>query len=81
MKAGRWITMRIRKANPEIKSIQLAKFFNSPKEDFAKRITPKITRSAGGNAPPTPNIKINPAITSIPPSSLINIIFKLIPLF
>jgi hypothetical protein len=65
------------KTIPVRKSIQLAKSFNSPKQDLTSKITPKTIRRTCGDLFPISNNKINPLIKSIPPKTLISIFFKL----
>lgn len=70
------IIIDIRKNNPHKKSIQLAKSFNNPKQDFASKIIPKKIIIWFGSENSAPNKRINPAIKSNNPSILTSIFFK-----
>ncbi len=64
------------KVIPERKSTQLTKSLNNPKRDLIIRIIPKKIKRKEGNFILVPNIKINPAIRSIPPKILTSMFFK-----
>ena len=71
-----WKKIKRIKITPEDRSIQLAKFFQSPIEDLTSKMPPIAINNTNGIFIPAPNIKISPAIKSIAPNILISIFFK-----
>ncbi len=65
-----------KKIIPVKKSIQLAKSFNIPNEDFIKKMTPNKSSNWNGKLKSIAKSKIIPAIISIIPSPLTSMFFK-----
>ncbi len=62
---------------PADKSVKLPRSFGiPPKNDLINKIIPNKIKSVDGSLIPAPKIKINPAMKSIIPKTLINIFFK-----
>ena len=76
MNFGIEITIINKKTNPQIKSTQLPKSFQKPREDLAIITIARKTSNFQGKSNPVPKIKIAPINISKIPNNFISMFFK-----